>query len=106
LADSEVAFAFRLRQALAERHHTIQPFDQDAGQSRTRRFQRRPRGKHFRRLRRWKIALLDTASTDDLSKRLTHPERGEMTFQVVIETMAGHDLKHLGQIEKIASQQL
>ena len=53
--------------------------------------------------RRWNIALLETVSTGDLSKRLTHPERGEMTFQVVIETMAGHDLNHLGQIEKIAS---
>lgn len=29
LADAEVAFAFRLRQALAEDHHVIQPFDQD-----------------------------------------------------------------------------
>src|SRR5260370_39656393 len=30
LADCEVAFAFRLRQVLAEPHHVIQPFDQDA----------------------------------------------------------------------------
>src|SRR5689334_18694759 len=29
LADCEVVFAFRLRQALAEDHHMIQPFDQD-----------------------------------------------------------------------------
>ena len=29
LADAEVAFAFRLRQTLAEDHHVIQPFDQD-----------------------------------------------------------------------------
>src|SRR5215831_10815172 len=29
LADCEVAFAFRLRQALAEPHHVIQPFDQE-----------------------------------------------------------------------------
>jgi hypothetical protein len=30
LADAEIAFAFRLRQALAEPDHVIQPFDQDA----------------------------------------------------------------------------
>src|SRR6516225_3896588 len=30
LADCEVAFAFRLRQAVAEARHVIQPFDQDA----------------------------------------------------------------------------
>src|SRR5260370_40076026 len=30
LADCELVFAFRLRQTLAEAHHVIQPFDQDA----------------------------------------------------------------------------
>jgi len=29
LADCEIAFGFRLRQTLAEDHHTMQPFDQD-----------------------------------------------------------------------------
>src|SRR5579862_3162874 len=29
LADCEVVFAFRLRQALAEDYHVVQPFDQD-----------------------------------------------------------------------------
>jgi hypothetical protein len=29
LADTEIAFAFRLRQAIAEDHHVIQPFDQE-----------------------------------------------------------------------------
>src|SRR5260370_106204 len=34
LADTELVFAFRLRQALAEPYHVIQPFDQDAWASR------------------------------------------------------------------------
>src|SRR5882724_4688422 len=29
LADCEIVFAFRLRQAMAEDHHVIQPFDQE-----------------------------------------------------------------------------
>src|SRR5580704_12923538 len=29
LADCEIVFAYRLRQALAQEHHVIQPFDQD-----------------------------------------------------------------------------
>jgi hypothetical protein len=33
---------------------------------------------------------------------MTHPERGEMTFRTVVETMGGHDLNHLGQLERIA----
>ena len=30
LADCELVFAYRIRQALAEDHHVIQPFDQDS----------------------------------------------------------------------------
>jgi len=33
-----------------------------------------------------------------------HPERGEMTFKTVVETMAGHDINHLGQLERIAAR--
>jgi hypothetical protein len=33
-----------------------------------------------------------------LSKQVTHPERGTMTFQNIVDTMGGHDLNHLGQI--------
>jgi hypothetical protein len=38
-----------------------------------------------------------------LGKKLSHPERGEMTVQVVVETMAGHDLNHMAQIERISA---
>src|SRR5579875_3697868 len=30
LADTEIAFSFRIRQTLAQENHTVQPFDQDA----------------------------------------------------------------------------
>ena len=47
------------------------------------------------------------ASADDcttrMEKRLTHPERGEMTFRTVIETMGGHDLNHLKPLETAAA---
>ncbi len=32
---------------------------------------------------------------------MTHPERGAMTFQTVVETMAGQDLNHLRQLKAI-----
>jgi len=38
------------------------------------------------------------------SRTMTHPERGTMTFQTIVETMAGHDLNHLGKLRRIASQ--
>jgi hypothetical protein len=30
------------------------------------------------------------------------PERGTMTFLTIVETMAGHDLNHLGQLQRLA----
>jgi hypothetical protein len=36
-----------------------------------------------------------------MGKQVTHPERGTMTFRDIIETMAGHDINHLGQIEAL-----
>jgi hypothetical protein len=101
LADCEGVFAFRLRQALAEPYHTIQPFDQDAWAKPYGSYDPKLALELFSAVRRWNLALLDTVAPEDLAKKLTHPERGEMTFQTVVETMAGHDLNHLEQLERI-----
>jgi hypothetical protein len=103
-ADCEVAFAFRLRQALAEPHHVIQPFDQDAWSKSYGALSAEDALDAFTAMRRWNLALLDTVPAADFSKKLTHPERGEMTFQVVVDTMGGHDLNHVRQLETIAAQ--
>ena len=103
LADCELAFAFRLRQALAEPYHTIQPFDQDAWSKPYAALDGRAALDAFSALRRWNLALLDTVKPEDWQKKLTHPERGEMTFQTVVETMGGHDLNHLKQLETVAA---
>jgi hypothetical protein len=104
LADCEIVFAFRLRQALAEPNHVIQPFDQDQWSKPYASLEAGAALDVFSAVRRWNLALLETASPEDFVKRLSHPERGEMTFQTVVETMGGHDLNHLGQIETIANQ--
>jgi uncharacterized damage-inducible protein DinB len=104
LADCEIVFAFRLRQTLAEDYHVIQPFDQDRWAALYHAFDAASALAVFTAVRNWNIRLIAAAPAEALGKKLTHPERGEMTFQVVIETMAGHDLNHLAQIERIASQ--
>ena len=102
LADCEVVFAFRLKQSLAEPYHVIQPFDQDAWAKHYGAMDGRMALETFRVVRRWNMALIEDMSAEDLAKKLTHPERGEMTVQTVIETMGGHDLNHLNQLERIA----
>jgi len=104
LADAEVVFAFRLRQALAEDHHVIQPFDQDQWAKPYGIYDAQAALATFSTVRAWNLALIRSVDPVTLEKRLTHPERGEMSFQTVIETMAGHDQNHILQIEKISSQ--
>lgn len=103
LADTELAFAFRLRQSLAEPHHVIQPFDQDAWSRPYPSLDAQAAMATFSAVRAWNLALLETVPAEAYARTLSHPERGDMTFQVLVETMAGHDLNHLGQLETIAA---
>ena len=103
LADCEIAFGFRLRQALAEDHHVIQPFDQNQWARNYAAYSASEALAAFGSARRWNITLIDSVGPAAYSKPLNHPECGDMTFQVLIETMAGHDLNHLGQLQAIAA---
>ena len=103
LADCEIVFAFRLRQTLAEDHHVLQPFDQDKWAAPYKDIEARDALSAFTAFRTWNLKLIAKALPGAASKPVTHPERGTMTFQTVVETMAGHDLNHLAQLKRIAT---
>ena len=102
LADCEIAFGFRLRQTQAEDGPIMQPFDQDkwaatyGGVSASRALEA------FTAMRNWNLRLISAALPEAAGRVTTHPERGTMTFQTIVETMAGHDLNHVGQLHKLA----
>lgn len=104
LADCEIAFGFRLRQAHAQENHLVQPFDQDlwakpyAGPA----YSAEAAMRTYRAVRTWNLAFLSSLSPADLAKPMRHPERGEMPLREVVETMAGHDLNHLQQLARIS----
>jgi len=104
LADCELAFAYRLRQALAEDHHVIQPFDQELWARNYAAYDLRAALAAFAALRAWNLALIKSLPEAAFHRPLTHPERGEMTLGTLLETMGGHDLNHLKQIEAIAAR--
>lgn len=104
LADCEVVFAFRLRQTLSEPHHVIQPFDQDKWAANYTGLDIHGALAVFTTVREWNRKLIESVTPEALQTPVTHPERGQMTFQVIVETMAGHDLNHQKQIETIAGQ--
>lgn len=107
LADCELAFSFRLRQALApapgEPHAVLQPFDQDAWAQRYAAYDLASALDLFQSARTWNLHLLTTVTEADRHRAVTHPERGDMTFWTIVETMAGHDLHHLQQLERLTT---
>jgi len=103
LADCELVFAFRLRQTLAEDAPTIQPFDQEKWAATYPGLPVNSALGVFSSLRGWNLHLIAGALPQAANRVVTHPERGTMTFQTLVETMAGHDLNHLAQLRRIAS---
>jgi len=103
LADCEIAFGFRLRQTLAENHHVLQPFDQEKWAAPYKGISAKEALAAFTSLRTWNLLLINKMLAAAGSKPVTHPERGTMTFQTIVETMAGHDLNHIAQLKRIAS---
>ena len=58
----------------------------------------------FRLLRRSQVRLFRRASKTEFRRTGFHPERGVVTLREQLETLAGHDLNHLAQIQRLAAQ--
>ena len=101
LADCELVFGFRLRQTLAMPSPVIQPFDQDDWAKQYASYDIASALEMFRAARGWNVKLIGGLSEADWQREMTHPERGTMTFETVVETMAGHDNNHLGQLQSV-----
>jgi uncharacterized damage-inducible protein DinB len=100
LADCEIAFGFRLRQAAAG-VEMIQPFDQDDWAHNYGAYSFAAALATFRAVRAWNLALVQSLTDEQRSRVVTHPERGTMTVWTIVETMAGHDRHHLVGMEKL-----
>ena len=106
LADTDMVMDCRARWIAFEEHPTLVPFDQEkwaAGRAR----ENEPVAEtleRFRLLRRSQVRLYRHASMTDYRRTGFHPERGVVTLRVQLETLAGHDLNHLAQIQRLAAQ--
>ena len=104
LADCEIAFAFRYRQALGEDNHVVQPFDQDKWAKSYAAYDAAQALSTFAALRNWNLTLIRSLAPQQLSKAVCHPERGNMVVRTLVETAAGHDINHLRQLEAILNK--
>jgi hypothetical protein len=103
VADAEIGIGFRVRQALAEEDHRIQPFDQDLWARWYGAAQADLAIASHAALRAWNLNLFRSLGPNELARVTHHPERGDESVDRMIRMLAGHDLNHLGQLEAIAS---
>jgi len=103
IADTELVLGYRVRAILGNPGTPIQGFDQDAWAS-AMRYEKRDAHKSFARfcaLRENNLALLKSLTPEQWEHHGMHSERGKETVAHVARMTAGHDLNHLGQIERI-----
>jgi DinB superfamily len=104
LADCELAFGFRYRQALCEENHIVQPFDQDKWAKTYSVYSAEQALSTLAALRGWNLTLIRALTPEQLTRPAMHPERGPETVKTLIETSAGHDINHLERLETIANK--
>lgn len=104
LADVELSHAVRFRQTLAESEPVLQPFDQDRWARRYRRADPSLAVATLRAVRSWNLALLATLDLDGWLKEAYHAEHGMLSLDLMVRVLAGHDLNHLVQIERVAGE--
>ena len=103
LADAALVIGYRIRLILASNGTTIQAFDQDAW-AKTFNYGRRDSKislETFRFLRENNLRLLNSVPRPSWENYGLHQERGKESVAHLMKMMAGHDLNHLLQIEKI-----
>lgn len=106
LADSEIVTGFRLRQILGTPGAPIPAYDQDAW-AKSGRYDKRDARKSletFRVLRDANLALLKSLASEQWQYHGMHSERGAETIERLVTLIAGHDLNHTKQIERIVAR--
>jgi hypothetical protein len=106
LGDAEIVTAWRIRLILGAPGTTIQAYDQDAWVAAGRYSERNPRQclEVFRAVREANLMVLKSLKPEQWKHHGMHAERGQETIERILHMMAGHDLNHLQQIERILHQ--
>ncbi len=106
LADTEIVQSFRMRMILGAPGTPIQGFDQDAWVAAGHYAKRDPRKciEQFRAAREVNLDLLKTLTKEQWQHHGVHSERGKETIDHIVRMVAGHDVNHLRQIERILAK--
>jgi uncharacterized damage-inducible protein DinB len=104
LADSELVYGYRLRQAIADKEPTFAPIDQEAWAANLGYMEPTPPEliALYSLLRRANLRVLRRLKPADLEKGGFHPEhKRKVTVGEIVQMMAKHGPNHLEQIERL-----
>ena len=106
LAEAEVSCFWRYRQMIEHNGSQIIPFDQDLWYKLGDYAARDPQEslQLFRLMRDANLRLFDQLTPEQWKLGGVHIERGPMTIADLARQMAGHDVNHIAQIEKMVGQ--
>jgi hypothetical protein len=106
LADGEIATSWRIRQILSAPGIPLQAYDQDAWNV-SGKYEKRNARKSlemFRVLREANLWLLKSLTPAQRKQHGMHAERGVETVEHITQMIAGHDLNHLAQVERVLAR--
>jgi len=103
LADTEIVYGWRMRSILGQPGIAVQGYDQDAWSANLRYNNRDPKKDLIQQrvLREANLELLKTLTPEQWKQFGMHSERGQESIEHIVKMIAGHDLNHIQQIERI-----
>ena len=101
LAQTELALTTRARFALSAESYQAQAFSQDDWMPLDSHAGARAALDAYTSLRQFNLAMWKALTPEQRERQFTHPEYGTLTVWWIAAQMAGHDIHHLKQLEKI-----
>lgn len=104
LAEAEIVWAYRFRKVLGASGEAIEAYDQNSWVKNSGYLQSDP---HlalslFQMVRKANVSWLKSLTPEQLEHFGIHSERGKESIAQMVRMMAGHDINHLQQMERIA----
>jgi hypothetical protein len=105
LVDAEIVTGWRIRQILGAPGSPIQAYDQDSWAATGHYGKRdaRKSAEQFRVVREANLALLKSLRPEQWKHHGMHAERGQESIEHIVRMIAGHDINHTKQVERLVA---
>jgi hypothetical protein len=101
LVQTELALTARARFALSQDGYVSQAFSQDDWMAIDTQADARTALDAYVTLRSFNLAMWRALTPEQIDRRFTHPEYGDLTVGWIMAQMAGHDIHHVKQFQMV-----